>query len=172
MKTATAILIGGLSVLAGGLAASALLPDKERAPTPSAGGPAVVKRETERVKDSALAFSRAVSRHEARLICAHLITPETRARIEVRTGKRCVRFYRELPQPRGRPLIDRTRIYGPVAMLDVHNTSGTSGVLIFLRSSAGAWLFLRRLERPPDSEPRGRDAAPQGQRSSVFVIHA
>ncbi len=65
----------------------------------------------------------------------------------------CERFYRTRGRARGRLLIDRTRLYGRVAMLDTRTTAGTGGVLLFLRDEQGEWLFLRQLVLPPGPSP-------------------
>lgn len=165
MKTTTAILVGGLATLVGGLGAWALIPDERRDALRQEESSAIVEHETARVEASARAFSRAVNRRDGQLICKRMLTPETVTRLESTTGKRCTRFYRELRSTRGRMLIDRTKVYGRTALLDIRNTNGSSAVLVFLRSSEGRWLFLRRLTISPDPQPAGRDALPQGRPS-------
>ncbi len=121
-----------------------------------------VKRETQRVNAAARRFRRAVDRREAQLLCTKLLAPETRRRVESTMHMPCERFYRTRARARGRLLIDRTRLYGRVAMVDTRTTAGVSAVMVFLRDPRRGWLFLRRLDIPPAPSPGRRGEQPQG----------
>lgn len=63
-----------------------------------------VERETRRVNAAARRFRRAVDRREAQLLCAKLLAPETRRRVESTMRMPCERFYRTRARARGRLL--------------------------------------------------------------------
>ncbi len=127
-----------------------------------AAPPSSAKREQRKVEAAARSFTRAAPRRDGRLICARLLAAETRRRVESTMRMPCERYYRLRARASGRLLIERTRLYGRVAMVDARTTGGTSGVLIFLRDARRGWLFLRELVVPASPSPDRRGEQSEG----------
>ena len=121
-----------------------------------------LERETRRVNAAARRFRRAVDRREAQLLCAKLLAPETRRRVESTMRMPCERFYRTRPRARGRLLIDRTRLCGRIAMVDTRTTAGKGAVMGLPPDPRRGWLFLRRLDIPPAPSPGRPGEQPEG----------
>ena len=121
MRAATTV--AGVALLLAGGALATLVPISDKQLDKRAargGGRAAIERESERVEAAARRFTHAALRREGGVVCARMLAPEAIAGLEASTRTPCERYYRERARAGGRLLIDRTSLYGRVALIDAH----------------------------------------------------